>query len=335
MWIHEDHVAASTVSYLLVLGWNLIGEIGIFLAFAVTLHRLRERLDIEVSERESAVSQLRHADRLNTVGKLAAGVAHELGTPLNVVSGRASLIASGRTTGDDACRSAAIIVEQTERMTVIIKNLLIFARSGGERKPSIDVTRLVHETVSLLEPLARKQGVELVVTSGAPRIAPANAGELQQVMTNLIMNAVHAMPNGGAVRVTLEEGPVKHGAKHGRAAASYVQIRVADQGTGIAPEVLPHIFDPFFTTKDVGVGTGLGLSVTFGIVRDHGGWIQVSTEIGKGTELVVYLPQSHDAPAPTPWLAPASDATAHDPRAPAEARGEARPEDGPGLSRTW
>ena len=282
--------------YVFILAWNLAGEIGVFLAFAFVLQNLRKRLDLEVRERESAVVQLRHADRLNTVGKLVSGIAHELGTPLNVVSGRASLIASRRVMRDDACKSAEVIVQQTERMSTIIKNLLAFARRGGTRKVHLDLSRLVRETVSLLDPLAKKQGVEIVFDSESPRIAPVNASELQQVLTNLIMNAVQAMPKGGTVRVLVEQGPVKGGATLGLEADSYAQIRVRDEGAGIAPDVLPHIFDPFFTTKDVGTGTGLGLSVSFGIVRDHGGWIEVDTTLGEGAEFAVFLPQSEAAP---------------------------------------
>jgi signal transduction histidine kinase len=278
--------------------WNIAGDVGVFIAFTFLLDRLRERLELEVSRRESAVEQLRHADRLNTVGKLASGLAHELGTPLNVVAGRASLIASRRVAGDEACKSAEVIVQQTERMSAIIRNLLSFARRGGARKSPLDLSRLVRETVALLEPLAKKQGVEIHVMNGTPHVAPVNAGELQQVLTNLVMNAVQAMPKGGVVRVTLEQGPVP--ADHGRASRSstpYARIRVKDEGTGIAPDVLPHIFDPFFTTKDVGDGTGLGLSVTFGIVRDHGGWIEASSTLGEGAEFVVYLPQADDPAA--------------------------------------
>jgi signal transduction histidine kinase len=278
--------------------WNIAGDVGVFVAFTFLLDRLRERLELEVSQRESAVEQLRHADRLNTVGKLASGLAHELGTPLYVVAGRASLIASRRVAGDEACKSAEVIVQQTERMTAIIRNLLSFARRGGARKSPLDLTRLVRETVTLLEPLAKKQGVAIHVMNGTPHVAPVNAGELQQVLTNLVMNAVQAMPKGGAVRVTLEQGPVSTGP--GRAARSgtpYARIRVKDEGTGIAPDVLPHIFDPFFTTKDVGDGTGLGLSVTFGIIRDHGGWIEASSTLGEGAEFVVFLPQNDDTPS--------------------------------------
>lgn len=269
-----------------IVAWNVAGELGVFVAFAFVLHRLRLRLDVEVSQRESAVVQLRHADRLNTVGKLASGVAHELGTPLNVVAGRASLIASHHVEGEEVCRSARIIVEQSSRMTEILQKLLAFARRGGQQRCSVDLGRLVRETVSLLEPLARKQHVEIEVDARGAHVARVNAGEIQQVLSNLIMNAVQAMPDGGVIHVGVES-PVRRD----RSGASFVRLSVRDEGVGIPAEVLPHVFDPFFTTKEVGTGTGLGLSVTFGIVRDHGGTIEARSPAEGGAEFVAYLPR--------------------------------------------
>lgn len=269
--------------------WNLAGELGVFVVFALVLHRLRLRLDVEVSQRESAVVQLRHADRLNTVGKLASGIAHELGTPLNVVAGRASLIASHHIEGEEACRSARVIVEQASRMTTIIEKLLTFARRGGAQRTNVDLVRVVRETVSLLEPLARKQHVEFEVDAKGTHVGRVNAGEIQQVLTNLIMNAVQAMPDGGVIHIGVES-PVQRE----ETGAFFVCLSVRDEGVGIPPDVLPHVFDPFFTTKEVGTGTGLGLSVTFGIVRDHGGFIEARSPGGggsRGAEFLVFLPR--------------------------------------------
>ena len=296
--IHSELVAAGRIRFP-ILVWNLAGDVGVFFAFAVILDRLRVRIAREERERESAVQQLRHADRLNTIGKLTAGIAHELGTPLNVVSGHASWIASGRVAGEEAKASARTVVQQVERMTAIIKSLLAFSRRGGVRKNAIDLRRLVTETRDLLTPLAKKSGVEIVTESNGSLIAAVNAGEIQQVLTNLVMNALQAMPGGGKIYIDLTRGPYPQAALHGIADVSFAVIRVRDEGTGIAPDVLPHIFDPFFTTKDVGTGTGLGLSVSFGIVRDHGGFIEVSSEVGAGSEFIVYLPtdlgaETHD-----------------------------------------
>jgi signal transduction histidine kinase len=281
-----------SASYVAILAWNLVGQIGVFLAFAIVLDKLKKRLDVEMSERTSALEQLRHADRLNTVGKLASGIAHELGTPLNVVAGRASMIATQKVVGEDARRSAQVIGQQAERMTTIIRNLLTFARRGGSRRTSLDLARLVGETVALLEPLAKKQRVTLRLANGSPRMAAVNAGEIQQVLTNLIVNGVQAMPNGGTLTLEIDEIAVERGVEKGITDGSYARIRVRDEGTGIEPAVLPHIFDPFYTTKEVGAGTGLGLSVAFGIVRDHGGAFDVHTKLGEGTQFDVLLPEN-------------------------------------------
>ncbi|AKU96444.1 Sensor histidine kinase [Labilithrix luteola] len=274
--------------------WNLFTQAGVFFAFAAVLHALRSKVDDEIQQRESAVGQLRHAERLTTVGKLASGIAHELGTPLNVVAGRAALIASKRIEGDDARKSAEVIVAQTERMTAIIRHLLDFARRGGTRKTVVDLNRLVHETTSMIEPLATKHSARLQIEASTTVVASVNASEMQQVLTNLLVNAFHAMPRGGTVHVEVGKANVKSPPKHAKRAPSYAVLRVRDEGTGIAPDHLPHIFDPFFTTKDVGTGTGLGLSVTFGIIRDHGGWIDVTTKLDQGTEFAIYLPQLPD-----------------------------------------
>jgi signal transduction histidine kinase len=139
-------------------------------------------------------------------------------------------------------------------------------------------------------PLASKSGIE-IVRSGETTSAPVNHSEIQQVLTNLITNAIHAMPDGGRIDIDIRiERARPPEDKHGNP-KDYVVLSVNDSGTGIAPDVLPKIFDPFFTTKDVGRGTGLGLSVAYGIVRDHGGWIAVNTRLGQGTTFSVYLPQ--------------------------------------------
>lgn len=290
-YLATTYVSHPRAPHEAVIVWNLFAEAGVFFAFAALLQALRSRVDDEIQQRESAVGQLRHAERLTTVGKLASGIAHELGTPLNVVAGRAALIASKRVEGEEARRSAEVIVAQTERMTAIIRHVLDFARRGGTRKAVIDLNRLVREATSLLEPMATKNSARMEVVANAPIVANVNAGEIQQVLTNLLVNAFHAMPKGGTVHVEVAKVTVKAPPKHVKRAPSYALVRVRDEGTGIAADHLPHIFDPFFTTKDVGTGTGLGLSVTFGIVRDHGGWIDVSTKLQKGTEFSIYLPQ--------------------------------------------
>jgi two-component system, NtrC family, sensor kinase len=247
----------------------------------------------------STMEQLRHADRLTTVGKLASGVAHELGTPLNVISARAGMIASGETTPEESLDYARVVVEAADRMTKIIRQLLQFARRKGPARAETDVRALARAALDLLAPLASKRNVTLSLAPGkAPATAFVEAGQMQQVVANLVMNAVQAMPSGGNVELSLATEAASPPADVGGGVRNCLRIRVKDAGEGIAKDVLPHVFEPFFTTKDVGEGTGLGLAVTYGIVRDHGGWILVDSTLGGGTTFDVYVPRGQPPSTP-------------------------------------
>jgi signal transduction histidine kinase len=283
-------VIAPLSDSMFVLAWNLSGEAMIFILCSYMVAGLRERVDAEVRLRLAAIEELRHSERLNTLGKLAAGVAHELGTPLNVIMGRADLISGGRIDLVGSQGSARIIREQGERMTRIIRGLLEFGRRSGTDTSSEHLRSLCEETAELLRSLARTRNVEIVV-GGEDVRAPVNRGEIQQVLSNLVSNAVHAMPHGGRIQLSTDGVCAKLPENNDRTERRYACITVRDHGTGIAPEFIPHIFDPFFTTKDVGEGTGLGLSVSYGIVRDHGGAIRFHTVLGEGTTFFVYLPE--------------------------------------------
>jgi signal transduction histidine kinase len=140
--------------------------------------------------------------------------------------------------------------------------------------------------------MVRKRGVELVVEKGNEElVANLDPSQLQQVVINLVVNGLHAMRHGGTLSLAVGRERVTPPPEHGGEAGDYLYARVRDDGTGIPAEVVPHIFEPFFTTKDVGDGTGLGLSVAYGIVQEHGGWIGVASEVGKGSCFTVYLPQ--------------------------------------------
>jgi two-component system, NtrC family, sensor kinase len=254
------------------------------------LLQARNQLAEESRAKLSAVEQLRHAERVATVGRLASGVAHELGTPLNVVSGHAKMIRSAEGTREDDRESARVIGEQAVRMTAIIRQLLDFARRGQARLEEGDLTAVAHRTVDMLAHLAMQRQVELHLTSAnGPARVRMDEAQVQQVISNLVLNAIQAMPNGG--RVDIDLGRVR-ACKPGSAAdeRDYVRLAVVDEGIGIAPENVVRVFEPFFTTKDVGEGTGLGLSVCYGIVEEHGGWIAVDSNVGKGSRFTVYLP---------------------------------------------
>ena len=248
------------------------------------------RVAQETARRIAAVDQLRHADRLTTVGKLASGLAHELGTPLNVIEARADMIASGETSPEESKDYARVIREASERMTRLIRQLLDFARPLRATAAPHRVFELVAKTVHMLAPLATRKQIRLLVSEQEPGIrAFIDPDQLQQVLTNLLVNAIQAMERPGTVESTVEVVLADPPADIGGPPAEFVCVQVRDEGAGIDPQHLPHVFEPFFTTKDVGSGTGLGLAVAYGIVRDLGGWIEVRSDPGSGATFRVFL----------------------------------------------
>jgi len=273
-------------------------------AMSSKLSDANTRLVAETAARVHAMQQLRHAERLVTVGKLASGIAHELGTPLNVVSGRAKMISQNAEASDSVRNNARIVMEQSERMAQIIRQLLDFARAGKPNKSLVDLKHLAASTLSLLRPIADKRRVALTFEASEPVSGViADAAQLQQVVTNLVVNAVQASPESSAVEIGLRtaRGASKPGANNAGSpseqARGFVCITVADHGTGMGEDTLERVFEPFFTTKDVGEGTGLGLAVAYGIVQEHGGFITVESKLGEGSRFEVYLPLP-DPPPP-------------------------------------
>jgi two-component system NtrC family sensor kinase len=269
-----------------------LGELGDEMnAASDALVAANERVHQETAARIATLEQLRHADRLTTVGKLASGVAHELGTPLNVVVARAEMIAKGEASSDDAREYARVIVDSARKMTRIIRQLLEFARRRGPRKERREVAAVAEHTLELLRPLAERQKVELVLERDGPsHEASVDAVQIEQALTNLVVNAIQAMPDGGKVTVLAGRERARPPADHGGAEGDWIVVRVVDHGQGIAAADLAQVFEPFFTTKDVGRGTGLGLSVSYGIARDHGGWIDVESTPGQGACFALFLP---------------------------------------------
>ena len=231
------------------------------------------------SDRARLQEQLRHADRLVTVGKLAAGAAHELNEPLGAILGFAQL--SLRLAGlapqlrHDLDRIARAALHGRE----IVKQLMLFARQSPPQLVPVDLNLIVNEAVEMLRPHWAGGGIRVRRRFGRrlPRVV-ADPGQLRQVVVNLVVNAVHAMPEGGTL--TVATAATRHA----------VLLRVADTGEGMTDEVAKQIFLPFYTTKDVGRGTGLGLSVVHGIVTAHGGTIRVETRPRRGTTFEIELP---------------------------------------------
>lgn len=247
----------------------------------------RQTATLEVAAREQALEQLRHAERLITVGKLAAGVAHELGTPLNIILGRARMIVRKKVTGETILDYAQSIAEQADRMTRIILQLLDFSRRRGPKLERVDLALVTKNAASLLTHLAEKRGVQLLIEAGPSVHATVDPSQIQQVVTNLVLNALQACPTGATATVSVSHATAGPNADE---QTSWVRLRVADTGCGMTPDVKRHIFEPFFTTKDVGQGSGLGLSVVHGIVEEHHGRIVVDSEPHRGTTMSVYLP---------------------------------------------
>ncbi len=258
---------------------------------SLQLRELQEERDAAAEAKLAALEQLRHADRLTTVGKLAAGIAHELGTPLNVVSGRAKMISRNQSEGEVAVSDARIIVAQVERMAAIVRQLLDFARHRKPARAHHALQSLCEQALDVLQPLAKKSDVELVLDPESIAVrSNVDAGQLQQVLTNLIMNGIQAHHDGGTVTVCVSVSTTPHPPGVEGPVGAHPCISVSDEGQGITEDVREQLFEPFFTTKDVGFGTGLGLSVAHGIIQEHGGWIEVESEPPQGSRFAIHLP---------------------------------------------
>ncbi|MGH9804241.1 MAG: ATP-binding protein, partial [Candidatus Acidiferrales bacterium] len=233
----------------------------------------------DISDRVQLEDQLLQAEKLSSVGLLAAGVAHEVNTPLAVISNYAQMLSKQTPASDQRSALVEKIVKQTFRASEIISNLLNFSRTGPAEFSRVDLNRALTDTLALAEPhlSSSRVSIETALEEALPPIH-GDAGKLQQVFLNLIFNARDAMPQGGRLQLRTARQN------------SRVQVEVADSGVGIPAENLGKIYDPFFTTKATGRGTGLGLAVTYGIVQEHNGSIQVSSRVGEGTTFVLEFP---------------------------------------------
>jgi signal transduction histidine kinase len=236
-----------------------------------------------VSSRVKLEETLQQSEKLSSIGLLAAGVAHEVNTPLTGVSSYTQMLLGMIPETDPKHALLQKMHKQTERASNIVGNLLNFSRTGNAAEfTEIDINKLLNDTLQLLEPQMRKSQIEVVKNySDIPPKIFGNAGKLQQVFTNLILNARDAMISGGTITlITSSEN-------------DQVTIEVSDTGEGISPENLNKIYDPFFTTKGVGSGTGLGLAVSYGIIQEHAGSIETMSEVGQGTTFRLMFPVAH------------------------------------------
>jgi two-component system NtrC family sensor kinase len=235
----------------------------------------------DVSSRVRLEEQLQQREKLSSIGLLAAGVAHEVNTPLTGVSSYTQMLLGMLAETDPKHALLLKVRRQAERATNIVNNLLNFSRTGDATEfTELDISRVLDDTLQLLEPQLRGNQIE-IVRGYDPEAPPVfgNSGKLQQVFTNLLLNARDAIPGGGSIRISTLP-----------AEEHSLTIEVSDSGVGIAPENVAKIYDPFYTTKGVGRGTGLGLAVSYGIVQEHSGHISVESTPGAGTKFRITLP---------------------------------------------
>jgi signal transduction histidine kinase len=253
----------------------------------------REKLDRVGLERN-----LRQSEKLASVGQLAAGLAHEIGTPLNIIGGRADFLLRRQRSAAEISDNLQTIHSQIDRIAGIVRQLLEFSRRREPAIRAVELKPLIEKIASLLEHkiAERKVSVDYQIPAGLPCIA-GDPDQLQQVFLNLFLNALHALPPNGQIRIRaklVENGAVSIPVED---AQRGLQVEFEDNGTGIPAHQIGQVFDPFFTTKDVGEGTGLGLSVSYGIIKDHGGEIRVDSQVGQFTRFTIFLPSQLDLSA--------------------------------------
>jgi signal transduction histidine kinase len=260
---------------------------------------IRERLKAEETLRKKD-EELRQSQKLEALGLLAGGVAHEFNNALQAIIGYSEAIQGKLCSEDASYRYSEQILEVAGGAANIARQLLGFSRQQRLEPEYVDANQVVADLAKLVGPILGKC-ITLSLTLGAKAaIVHADAGGLQQALLNLCLNARDAMPNGGQLTIsTANAGPGEALPESGSAtkATGCLLIGVADTGCGMLPEVIERIFDPFYTTKGVGKGSGLGLALVHGIVQQHGGTIRVSSEPGNGTAFTICLPTAHVSPA--------------------------------------
>jgi len=245
---------------------------------------LERRVEERTRELRAARDQLVQSEKLASIGQLAAGVAHEINNPIGVILGFAQVLLKRIPEDDPMYNPLSTIEREGLRCKRIVQGLLDFARQGRPSPSRININDVLEAACDLMEHQANSNQVR-VIKAYAPDLPDVlgDANQLQQVFFNIVLNAYHAMPSGGELRIT------------SRTVGDQVQAIFSDTGVGISKENLKRIFDPFFTTKEVGQGTGLGLSISYGIVEQHGGTIEVSSKKGAGATFVVTLPTAPPA----------------------------------------
>jgi two-component system NtrC family sensor kinase len=239
-----------------------------------------------VRRRAEAENRLIQSEKQASVGRLAAGVAHEINNPLTGVLTYTHMLLRRKDIEDDIRSDLQTIAESTERVRKIVKGLLDFSRQIKLDKEPTEVNRLVSSAISLMDNQALVKGVTIKFNPGEnlPMLT-LDRNQFQSVLLNMIINALDATEPGGTINIYTATGLSASDTGH-----KGVEITIADTGCGIPADNLDKLFDPFFSTKEVGQGTGLGLSVSYGIVQRHGGTIRVQSELGKGSTFFIWIP---------------------------------------------
>jgi two-component system, NtrC family, sensor kinase len=294
----------ATMASHLVFG--LPATLFILLIIAIALRRTR-RLHDEAERREAAEAALRQAQRLEAIGQMTGGVAHDFNNLLMIVSGSAERLRRDLTS-EKHRRLLDMIMNATNRGESLTRQLLAFSRRQMLMPVAMDLAQRIPELKDMLNRSLRDDITLEVAVPEEGCAVKADPSELELALLNLAVNARDAMPNGGTLRISVEPVALEGKPAEDGLSGNFVAIRVADTGSGIAPEILPHVFEPFFTTKDVGKGTGLGLSQVYGFAKQSGGTATVASTVGRGTVITLYLPCTQEAPSPS--VAPAERETA-------------------------
>jgi PAS domain S-box-containing protein len=255
----------------------------------------------DVSDRVRLEEQLLHAQKMDAIGRLAGGIAHDFNNLLTVISANADFLAGHIAPGTEAAGDLQEIAKAATRAAQLTRQLLAFSRQSAMDARPLCITTMLAELERMLGRLIGKQLDLAVEQEPDVPIVLADQGQLEQAVVNLVVNARDAMPQGGSIRITCATALLArdYEASTGRIPSGrYAAIAVADTGQGMSPEVRARIFEPFFTTKDMGKGTGLGLATVYGIVKQFRGYVDVQSEVGRGSTFTLYLPAVESAAAP-------------------------------------